>query len=76
MANLERETAADPLTRIVESAQVVDLTYTLTPEFPLPSIYDPTTVVDKYTVPSDGFLVRSWSFDEHCGTHIDAPAHF
>jgi len=20
--------------------------------------------------------VRSWSFDEHCGTHVDAPAHF
>src|SRR4051794_37542082 len=57
-------------------ARVVDLTYTLTPRFPLYPVYDPVEVADKFVVSSDGFYVRSWSFDEHCGTHVDAPAHF
>ncbi|HLM49060.1 MAG TPA: cyclase family protein [Solirubrobacteraceae bacterium] len=55
---------------------VVDLTHTLTPQFPLYSAYDPVEVADRFSVADDGFYVRSWSFDEHCGTHVDAPAHF
>ncbi|HVM69141.1 MAG TPA: cyclase family protein [Gaiellaceae bacterium] len=58
------------------SARVVDLTHTLTPEFPLFPAYDPVRVADKFTVEADGFAVRSWAFDEHSGTHVDAPAHF
>lgn len=58
------------------SARVVDLTHTLTPEFPLFPAYDPVEVADKFAMEEDGFFVRSWSFDEHCGTHVDAPAHF
>src|SRR6476659_3072317 len=56
--------------------RVVDLTHTLTPEFPLYPVYDPVTVRDKFSVGDDGFYVRSWTFDEHSGTHVDAPAHF
>jgi kynurenine formamidase len=33
-------------------------------------------VADRFSLAEDGFYVRGWSFDEHCGTHIDAPAHF
>lgn len=55
---------------------VVDLTHTLTPEFPLFPAYDPAEVQDKFTVAADGFFVRTWRFDEHSGTHVDAPAHF
>ena len=33
-------------------------------------------MAERFSVPDDGFFVRSWSFDEHCGTHVDAPAHF
>lgn len=58
------------------SARVLDLTHTLTPEFPLFPVYDPVQVRDKFTVEADGFAVRSWVFDEHSGTHVDAPAHF
>jgi kynurenine formamidase len=56
--------------------RVLDLTHTLTPEFPLYPVYDPVTVRDKFSVADDGFFVRSWTFDEHSGTHVDAPAHF
>lgn len=58
------------------AGKVLDLTYALTPDFPLFPIYDPVEVADKFVVERDGFFVRHWSLDEHCGTHVDAPAHF
>ncbi len=57
-------------------SDVVDLTHTLRPDFPLFPIYNPVEVAERFSVAEDGFFVRSWSFDEHCGTHVDAPAHF
>ena len=57
-------------------AEVVDLTHTLRPDFPLFPVYNPVEMAERFSVPDDGFFVRSWSFDEHCGTHVDAPAHF
>jgi kynurenine formamidase len=61
---------------IVRDASVVDLTYTLTTDFPLFPVYNPIEVRDRFSCAADGFFVRAWSFDEHCGTHVDAPAHF
>lgn len=58
------------------SARVVDLTHTLTPDFPLFPAYDPVRVADRFRFEEDGFNVRRWEFDEHSGTHVDAPAHF
>jgi kynurenine formamidase len=55
---------------------ILDLTHTLTADFPLFPAYDPVEVADKFAVDADGFYVRSWAFDEHSGTHVDAPAHF
>jgi kynurenine formamidase len=57
-------------------SEVVDLTHTLRPGFPLFPIYNPVEVAERFAHAEDGFFVRSWSFDEHCGTHVDAPAHF
>jgi kynurenine formamidase len=57
-------------------ARAVDLTYPLSPAFPLFPVYDPVEVAKRFTVAEDGFFVQRWSFDEHCGTHLDAPAHF
>ncbi len=65
-----------PLEDALRSARVLDLTHTLTPDFPLFPVYDPVRVAEKFSCAADGFFVRSWSFDEHCGTHVDAPAHF
>lgn len=56
--------------------RVIDLTHTLTPEFPLFPAYDPVIVRDRFNVADNGVYVRSWTFDEHSGTHVDAPAHF
>ena len=64
------------MSELLGRARVVDLTHTLTPEFPLFPVYDPVRVAQKFSCADDGFFVRSWSFDEHCGTHVDAPAHF
>jgi len=64
------------LVALARAATVVDLTHVLTPEFSLFPSYDPVRVADRFTVARDGFKARSWSFDEHCGTHVDAPAHF
>jgi kynurenine formamidase len=56
--------------------RVLDLTHVLTPDFPLFPIYDPVEVAEKFSMQQDGFFVRTWRFDEHSGTHVDAPAHF
>lgn len=64
------------LGELLGRARVVDLTYPLTPEFPLFPVYDPVRVAEKFRFATDGFNVSSWAFDEHSGTHVDAPAHF
>jgi len=64
------------LGELLRDARVVDLTYPLSPSFPLYPIYNPVHVADRFDWEHDGFFVRGWSFDEHCGTHVDAPAHF
>lgn len=61
---------------ILAGARVVDMTYPLTAEFPLFPAYDPVRVAEKFSCAKDGFFVKSWAFDEHSGTHVDAPAHF
>ena len=60
----------------LSGAEVVDLTHRLRPDFPLFPVYNPVEMAERFSLPDDGFFVRSWSFDEHCGTHVDAPAHF
>jgi kynurenine formamidase len=64
------------LGELLDRFRVVDMTYPLTPDFPLFPVYDPVRVAEKFTVARDGFSVNSWAFDEHSGTHVDAPAHF
>src|ERR1700716_3990225 len=67
---------AAALTDLLARARVIDLTYALSPEFPLFPAYDPVRVANKFSCERDGFFVKSWAFDEHSGTHVDAPAHF
>src|SRR5438270_6971427 len=64
------------LSELLGRARVIDLTYPLTVEFPLFPAYDPVRVAQKFSCERDGFFVKSWAFDEHSGTHVDAPAHF
>ena len=67
---------AVPLGELLGRSTVVDLSHRLTPDFPLFPVYDPVRVAEKFSCSEDGFFVRSWAFDEHSGTHVDAPAHF
>lgn len=67
---------SEALSSILAGARVVDMTYPLTAEFPLYPVYDPVRVAEKFSCANDGFFVKSWAFDEHSGTHVDAPAHF
>jgi kynurenine formamidase len=64
------------LAELLARAQVVDLSHPLTADFPLFPVYDPVRVARKFSCEQDGFFVNSWAFDEHSGTHVDAPAHF
>jgi kynurenine formamidase len=64
------------LSQLLAGARVIDMTYPLTSEFPLFPVYDPVRVAAKFSCEKDGFFVNSWAFDEHSGTHVDAPAHF
>lgn len=52
-----------------------DLTHVFTAGFP---VYtgDPPTRSTLVTVENDGFYAQEWTFEEHTGTHMDAPGHF
>jgi kynurenine formamidase len=64
------------LSALLGQARVIDLSHPLTADFPLFPVYDPVRVAEKFTRDRHGFFVKSWAFDEHSGTHVDAPAHF
>ncbi len=55
---------------------IVDLTHTLTPEFPVFPGYLQAEITTLVTVADDGFYANQVSYNEHTGTHMDAPAHF
>jgi len=56
--------------------QILDLTHTLTVDFPtfsgLPQLEMETVV----TLANDGYNIYRWLLQEHTGTHMDAPFHF
>jgi kynurenine formamidase len=64
------------LSDVLGRARVIDLSHPLTADFPLFPVYDPVRVAQKFSCEQDGFFVKTWAFDEHSGTHVDAPAHF
>jgi len=55
--------------------KVVDLTHTFTAGFPVYTGNAPSRRTLTRIDP-DGFYKQEWTFDEHSGTHMDAPAHF
>ncbi|HMH20506.1 MAG TPA: cyclase family protein [Puia sp.] len=58
---------------------LVDLTYTLTPEFPYIPVHKltfPFSMTPIATMAKNGVAANSWHIHEHLGTHIDAPNHF
>jgi kynurenine formamidase len=55
--------------------KVVDLTHTFTAGFPV-YVGNPPSRRTLTSIDPDGFYKQEWTFDEHSGTHMDAPAHF
>jgi kynurenine formamidase len=55
--------------------KVVDLTHEFTAGFPV-YVGNAPARRTLTTIPANGFYKQEWTFDEHSGTHMDAPAHF
>jgi kynurenine formamidase len=67
-------TPAEAATRRFNS--VVDLTHTMSPEFPTFFGVAPIELDKKFDLKKDGFNLYWWRIIEHAGTHMDAPIHF
>src|SRR6516162_7084501 len=55
---------------------VVDLTHTMSPEFPTFFGVPGIEMDKKFELKKDGFNLYWWRIVEHAGTHLDAPIHF
>jgi kynurenine formamidase len=55
---------------------VYDLTHTFSPSTPVFPSFKPLRVTERFTIARDGFYANEVTFDEHTGTHLDAPIHF
>lgn len=56
--------------------RVVDMTHTLSPEFPTYFGKPGLGMETMFEIASDGFNMNRWNLVEHSGTHMDAPIHF
>jgi kynurenine formamidase len=55
---------------------IVDLTHTLTTDFPTFSGLQQLDLEVVVTLANDGYNIYRWILEEHTGTHMDAPFHF
>jgi len=55
---------------------VVDLTHTMSAEFPTFFGVAPIEMQKQFDIAKDGFNLYWWRIIEHAGTHLDAPIHF
>lgn len=65
--------------KIIRIDNIVDLTHTLTPEFPFIPVRKltyPFELIPMATLKDNGVEANSWKIHEHLGTHTDAPNHF
>ena len=55
---------------------VHDLTHTFSPRLPVYPLFTPVRIRQRFDFQKDGFFANEVTFDEHTGTHMDAPLHF
>ena len=55
---------------------MVDLTHTISPEFPTYFGVPGFEMTDRFTYAKDKLNLKIWTLNEHTGTHIDSPFHF
>ena len=69
--------AAQQQERLVKGFRsVVDLTHPFAPSLPVYPGYKPLQIRPRTTIAKDGYANNELTFDEHTGTHVDAPCHF
>jgi kynurenine formamidase len=61
--------------RTIAANNVLDLTHTLSPAFPIWPGNEPIKLTNKGTFAKNGFYSNRWDVGEHHGTHLDSPAH-
>jgi kynurenine formamidase len=65
--------------KIIHIDNIVDLTHTLTSDFPfipVKKLTYPFELIPMATLKGNGVEANSWKIHEHLGTHTDAPNHF
>jgi kynurenine formamidase len=55
---------------------VHDLTHTFSSKLPVFPAFKPVQIRPRFAIAKDGFFANEITFDEHTGTHMDAPVHF
>ncbi len=55
---------------------VHDLTHVFSPRTPVFPAFKPIQIRPRFSSAKDGFFANEITFDEHTGTHMDAPVHF
>jgi kynurenine formamidase len=69
--------AAQGPARLANSSPGVhDLTHPFGPTLPVFPAFHPVQIRQRFTIAKDGFFANEITFDEHTGTHVDAPIHF
>lgn len=61
---------------VVQFSHIVDLTHTLTIDFPTFTGKQQLELESLTTLARDGYNMQRWLLAEHTGTHMDAPFHF
>ncbi|MBC7934206.1 MAG: cyclase family protein [Rhizobacter sp.] len=64
---------------VIHIDSIVDLTHTLTADFPfipVKKLTYPFELIPMATLKENGVEANSWKIHEHLGTHTDAPNHF
>jgi kynurenine formamidase len=65
-----------PPSTSISFSQVVDLTHTLTTDFPTFGGDQQLEIEELMTLAVNGYNLSRWLLNEHTGTHMDAPFHF
>jgi hypothetical protein len=75
--------SAEPVAAQAKSARlphgfrtVYDLTHVFSPRTPVFPAFKPVQIRPRFAIAKDGFFANEITFDEHTGTHMDAPLHF
>lgn len=61
--------------RTISADNILDLTHTLSPTFPIWPGNEPIKITNKGTFAKNGFYSNRWDIGEHHGTHLDSPSH-